>query len=399
MTRPTRPVWMLLAVSMAVAVGCASEPTTAEVAAPSQPAPGASAASATPAAPGAAATPSPIPSKPSGLLIEPVDALNIGYSIQWATTIDLPAGSAPAHVAVLGDLLVVLERPDNIVHAISLKNGKQLWRTAIGGKYDRFFAPVRVDDSILINSEAHLYRLRAGDGRLTERADLKAAVNSSPAMIGEIAVFGGSDGTIFGHDTRVGYSKWVYRMPGQVVAQPRSQASSVFVGCVDGQYAMFAGRSGDLLFRGRTFAKISAPAAINSQGIFLACEDHSLYALNRSTGEDRWIFRYTDALTESPVALGNNVYQPLPSGELVALKSTDGAEQWRIKTTDKLITQTGLSLVFNGGDKIVLRDARTGKEIGGTRTTESLHDLVALEDASMILVTAKGRFLKVSPVK
>ena len=274
-----------------------------------------------------------------------------------------------------------------------------LWRTAIGGKYDRFFAPVRVDDSILINSEAHLYRLRAGDGRLTERADLKAAVNSSPAMIGEIAVFGGSDGTIFGHDTRVGYSKWVYRMPGQVVAQPRSQASSVFVGCVDGQYAMFAGRSGDLLFRGRTFAKISAPAAINSQGIFLACEDHSLYALNRSTGEDRWIFRYTDALTESPVALGNNVYQPLPSGELVALKSTDGAEQWRIKTTDKLITQTGLSLVFNGGDKIVLRDARTGKEIGGTRTTESLHDLVALEDASMILVTAKGRFLKVSPVK
>ncbi len=396
MTRPTRPVWMLIAASTFVAVGCASETTTAEVPA-TQAAPGASAAPAAPAA--SAATPSAIASKPSGLLIEPVDALNVGYSIQWATTLDLPADSKPAYTAVIGDMLVTLVRPDNIVHAINVKNGKQLWRTAIGGKYDRFFAPVRVDDSIFINSEAHIYRLRAGDGKLTERADLKAAVNSSPAMIGEIAVFGGSDGTIFGHDTRVGYSKWVYRMPGQVLVQPQAQASSVFVGCVDGQYAMFGGRTGDLLFRGRTFAKISAAAAINSQGVFLACEDHSLYALNRSTGEDRWIFRYTAPLTESPIALGNSIYQPLPSGELIALKSTDGSEQWRIKTTDKLVTQTGAALVFNSGDKIVLRDSRTGKETGGTKTAEQLHELIAQEDASLILVTAKGRFLKMSPVK
>lgn len=339
--------------------------------------------------------------KPSGLLLEPADALKLGYTIDWATSINLPSKSELQSVTILGDLLVTVEWPSNVVTAISMRDGKQLWRQQVGSYPYRAFAPSRVDNTILVNTETQIYLLDATkEGKLITRASLDSAVTTPPAMVGEIAVFGGADGTVFGFDTRVGYAKWKFKMPGQMLVPAQASGQQVFVAGIDGQYALFAGRTGEVLWRGRVFDKVSAAPAVHSSGIYIASQDHSLYAINRATGEDRWIFRYTDDLTTSPIVLQNTVYQPLPSGEIVAMKLTDGSELWRLKTTEKIVAQDARGLLLNGGDKIVQRDASTGKMydqvpvVGGT-----IAHLIQGPGQSLLVVSTSGRVLKLSQVK
>lgn len=339
--------------------------------------------------------------KPSGLLLEPADTFKLGYTIDWATSVNLPSSGELYSASVLGDLLVIVERPNNVVTAISMRDGKQLWRQQAGTFPYRAFAPARVDNTILVNTETQMFMFDASkEGKLISRANLDSTVVTQPAMVGEIAVFGGADGMIFGFDTRVGYAKWKFKMPGQMLVPAQASGQQVFVAGIDGQYALFAGRTGEVLWRGRVFDKVSAAPAVHSSGIYVPSQDHSLYALNRATGEDRWIFRYTDDLVASPIVLQNTVYQPLPSGELVALKVTDGAELWRLKTTDKLVAQDARGLIFNGGDKVVQRDAGSGKMfdqipvVGG-----KIAHLVQAEGQALIVVSTTGRVLKLSQVK
>jgi outer membrane protein assembly factor BamB len=234
---------------------------------------------------------------------------------------------------------------------------------------------------------------------MSGREDLKSAVNSGPAMVGEVAVFGGSDGMVFAHDTRSGYARRSYKMPAQILVGAQAAAAQVFVASADGQYAMFQGRTLDILWRGRVFAKVSAAPAVTAVGVFVPSEDNSLYCLHRSTGEDRWIYRYTAPLTASPIQIQNAVYQPLPSGEIIALKVTDGSEIWRLETNDKLITQQSRGLVFNAGDKLVLRDPRTSKLIEEIPVKGKLQHVIAGEDGSLILVSPDGKILKLKLVK
>jgi outer membrane protein assembly factor BamB len=338
-------------------------------------------------------------SRPSGLLIEPANAVRLGYSIQWATDIAVPADQRLTAMASLGDLVVTVERPANVVTAINDKTGRMVWRKAIGGPVDRVFAPVRSDDQIIVNSERDIYQLSAADGSLINRASLESAVSNPPTMVGDIAVFGGADGMVFGHALRVGYAKWKYKMPGAVLAPAVSQATAVFVACVDGQYAAFSGQTGEILFRGRAFARVSATPVISPIGIFMASEDNSLYSLHRTTGEDRWRFIYTEPLTESPILLRNMIYQPLPGDMLLALKATDGSEAWRLKLEGKLVTHDHRGLLFNAGDQIVVRDPASGRKIDSVPLGGQVQDIIVTEDQQLILVSPRGRMMKLAPAK
>lgn len=338
--------------------------------------------------------------KPTGLLIEPVDALRLGYSIDWVTHLNVRNDADLRFAEPLGDLLVTIERPSNVMTAISMKTGRQLWRQQVGSPPYQAFAPTRMENTIVVNTETQLYEFDATkDGALVDRSDLRSAVATRPALVGDIAVFGGSDGMVFGHSTLTGWSKWAYKMPGQIVVPAQGSGSSVFVAGIDGQYAMFAGRSGEKLWNGRTFGAVVAPPVVHPSGVYVASKDHSLYALDRTTGDDRWVFRYTNDLVQSPVVLQNAVYQPLPEGELIALKVTDGTELWRLKTKDTLITQDSRGLLFNGVDKLVLRDASSRKVIEQIPVQGTLQHVMVTEDQSLIVISPQGRVMKLSPVK
>ena len=328
------------------------------------------------------------------LLIHPIDALELGYNVRWATSINIQPNEKLAYVTVLDDMLVTVEHPSNVVSAISLSSGKLMWRTAIGLSVDVSFSPVRIDDKVLVNTETHVYILNAEDGKFITRNALRSPVRNGPSVAGGIAVYGGADGMVFGHDISLGYARWAYNLQTQILVSPVTVGAQVFVPTGSGRYAAFNGREGDVLWQGRAFAKVSAAPAYSNLGVFLASEDGNLYAFNRSTGEDRWIYRYTSALTVAPVALRAAVYQRLAKGDLIALRASDGKEIWTMNTSARPVAQSNRGLIFVDDMKLEIRDPKSGKLIESA-PTKQLQEVIPIGANTLVLIASDGKIMRI----
>ncbi len=331
-----------------------------------------------------------------GLPIESIDAAHLGYTIQWATAINPLGTHHIRHVAVLGDLIVTVEAPSNLVSAIAVRDGTLLWRRPVGQPVDRLFAPQRNGDVILVNSEKQLFSLDVNNGDVRYVSELESIVGTSPVLIDRYAVFGGLDGKVFGHDIQSGFSKWQYQLTSEIRAQPIGVGNNVFVTDANGFYAMIQAATGRMLWKDPTFGPISATPAANSFAVFVAGQDQKLYALNRIDGRERWVFMATRPLTRGPTVFGNRLYLPLPTGGVVALNAADRAELWRLDTDALPVTEIGNHVLMNGTNQLILVDRQTGRTAVRVPTLP-LKTVLEGPDRSLILVTPTGRFLRLDP--
>jgi len=332
----------------------------------------------------------------SGLLIEPADAARVGYAITWSTDLSVPQRHKLSSITRLGDMLITVEAPGNLVSAISVRDGSVLWRHVIGAPTENVYAPVRDGERLYINNDTTVFTLGAAHGDLIASANLEEVVSTGPVLIGKHAIFGGSSGTIFAHDVLSGYAKWSYQMTDAVVIQPMASEQNVFVADSSGIYAVLRAEDGDLLFRGKTFGPVTAETAGTRSGIYIASHDQSLYALNRLTGRDMWVYRTASPLTQPPVAIGQSVYLPVPGAGLVALNASDGEERWHTAASSTPIKASDGRLLLHTSIGLSLLDERTGRVIEQADTM-ALQKVLQGPDNSLLIVSPGGRIHRLNP--
>jgi len=332
-----------------------------------------------------------------GSLIDPIDARDLGYALQWATHLGISGDQALSHVKVLGDVVVCIEAPANMVTAISVREGHIIWRKVVGKPADKLFAPVRSNDRLLINSEQLLYSIDIKTGRLIQASRLQSLVNHAPAVVGETVIFGGLNHRVFAHNFNAGYTKWAYQMTERVFAPPASFGAHVFVADGNGVYAMFVAQTGQLLWKGRTFARISAQPEISRIGVFVAGEDHSLYALDRTTGRDRWIYHTTQPLLLSPHVFPHFVILPIADEGLVALHARTGLEKWKLPFIATPILIFEDTLLLNTEFSLLVLEIGSGKILTEV-PVHRLKTVIEVSDKQLLLVSPNGRLLLLVPV-
>ena len=262
-------------------------------------------------------------------------------------------------------------------------------------RWTLLFTPTRIDKKILVNSENRMFVLSSQTGETIALSDLETPVATAPAILGSYAVFGGDNGLIFAHNIATSYSAWRARLPMGVMVRPVAQGNSVFLADSGGNYVMY-NNEGSLLWAGRAHAKISAEPVVTPNGVFVASEDQSLYALNRSNGRDRWIYRAETPLTRSPVALGASIYLPLHSGELVSIDPLNGSEIWRVKLAAHPFALLDQKLLLYTPKSIVIIDNQTGKTVSEYHAGP-LKSVLRGPDNSIILVSPEGHLQRLDP--
>jgi len=330
-------------------------------------------------------------------LIDPLDAHKLGYTSYWSTDLSLPSDQHFSHVEVLGDTLVCVEAPSNVVTAISIRDGSTKWRRVVGKPAEKMFTPVRSDDSLLINSEQLLYTLDMDSGRLTHTSQLESLVNHAPAVVGELAIYGGMNHRIFAHDIKAGYTKWAYQLTERVFARPAAFGENVFVADGNGVYAMFMAGSGELLWRGRTFARVSARPQMSPRGVFVAGEDHSVYALYMSNGRDRWIYHTTQPLKKSPQVFGNTVFLSLPGRGLVAIDIRSGLDRWVLPFEMEIIGQVEDTVLAYTAQQLVKLKIVNGLVLAEV-PVQPIWKVLQASGNRLILIAPTGRILLLNPL-
>lgn len=335
-------------------------------------------------------------SRPTGHLMEPDAARKIGYVVNWAQ--DLQVRDRLSHARVLGDVVVTVQQPSNVVSAVDARTGDVRWRRVVGNESDRLRAPGRFGDQVLVATDDRLYRLRVTDGDVLGVDTLEGITTGAPLVVNNIAVFGTIDGTILGHDLNAGYATWRYKLTDRVLVTPVLVGNYAFATDARGTYAMLNPTDGTLIWRGRTFGAISAPPASDQANVYVPSNDRTLYTLNRGTGRDQWVYRANQALTLPPSVYDNLVLLPLPGDGVLAFEAVDGNKRWTSEVRGLPITRRDDAVLLADSDSfwlVRLEDGQTLAEASSLRLKDALEG----PEGSLILVAPNGRVLRLNAAK
>ncbi|MEM1109719.1 MAG: PQQ-binding-like beta-propeller repeat protein [Planctomycetota bacterium] len=333
----------------------------------------------------------------TGLAFEPGFANQFGYSFRWARSIDLQSGQTIEAVVPLGEHLVTVEQPENVVTAINLSDGSTAWKTILGEPLEVFVGAVGDKNHIYINSSRRFFKLQRRNGDIVELFNLPLPVNMTPLLVDNLAIFGSVNGWAYAFDVNKGFRKWTYGLKNQIFATPVQDNDTVFVADSDGNYAMLALRSGELRWRGSTFGDLSAAPVRDRFNMVVASEDQSMYSFASNTGLEAWpAYRSEVPLSETPVVIDDVIYLAEPGVGLTAVSANSGEAQWQIAETYQPITGLKGKLIATG-DQVLLRiDPADGRVVQSVPTRE-LQSAINGPDGSLLLVTPGGEIVRIDP--
>lgn len=336
---------------------------------------------------------------PSEFLMTALDAKRLNYAPRWATNLnDAEKHQSVAYAAALGDLIITIESPSNLVTAINANDGSIRWREMPTGVTQPLYEPNRSGDDIIINTGQNIYLLNALTGKLTSKAKLFAQVTDGPVISGKMAIFGGVNGQIFAHSLQTGYSRWTAELPTAVLVRPIVSGPNVFVTDAQGVYTLLSLTTGERVWTGRTFAKISAKpvASDTTQLVYIPSQDQNVYAVSRTTGKDRWIYRTNYPVLKDLAIFGNTLFVNQPDG-LAAVDAISGELLWKRPGNYRPIDLIDQRLIVNAGVYLSVLDVATGQTIREATLVEPIKSILRGPDDSLILVTSKGRVTRIDP--
>lgn len=123
-------------------------------------------------------------------------------------------------------------------HAFDARSGELLWEADAGNGAS---SPAVAHDHVVVGQKSGLVDLHAGDGSERWTVETDAAVNSSPAIVGDVVYVGSDDGLIHAVDLNEGTTLSTYATGGPVSSSPAVADDTVYVGSQDGTvYALTA---------------------------------------------------------------------------------------------------------------------------------------------------------------
>ncbi|WP_051748913.1 outer membrane protein assembly factor BamB [Nevskia soli] len=199
--------------------------------------------------------------------------------------------------------------------------------------------------------------------------------------LGEDALFAASlDGKVYALNPKTGDIIWRVRTKARVISGPGISDNLVLVGTLDGEIIALKRADGKEVWRSRAPSEALGPPVGSGNVVVAKSSDGREYGLDAVTGERKWSFdRYEPSLTlrgvSAPLIIGNRVYTGLDNGKLAVLNLIDGSPVWEqtisVATgrsvldqltdidSDLLAGTDGLYVVSYGGD-LALIDYNTG---------------------------------------
>ena len=207
-----------------------------------------------------------------------------------------------------------------VEHVIAAPEFTVAWKRNIGAGSSRtrqVMAPVVADNGkiFVLDGEAGVTAVDAGTGAVLWKADVKVDEADRGSRFLGIGFGGGAGGGGFGGGVAVGGGK-------------------VFVSSGYRSMTALDAATGAVVWKSSVDLPIHGAPTVQGQRVFVIDVDNQLVAFNVNTGQQDWSYR---GITEparimrasSPAVSGDTIIAPFSSGELVALRASNGQPVWQ----------------------------------------------------------------------
>lgn len=257
------------------------------------------------------------------------------FSAEAAWWADLEAGHG----------LVFAGGDDGVVHAVSVRSGRERWHYRTGGRLRA--RPALVVSSLYVHSDdGWLYRLDARRGTLRWKVRLepdpvvRVPVDqpgsrhdfyaSGVAAWGGALYVGTHDGRVLALDPADGHVLWSAATGGSVLATPGLADGRVFVGSFDGAVYAFDAGVGELLWKHETGAPVTSTPVADRGIVVVGSRSYDLFGLDEITGDvvwERYIW-YSWIESTAQVADGVAYLGSSDASRLFAIETRTGELRW-----------------------------------------------------------------------
>ncbi len=339
-------------------------------------------------------------------IIGPAAAQRTGYRIDWQARTFPHADSGIAKIALEGDSIFVLDG-ENFLTRLGREDGERIWRIPVADAVDEILGITYVQriGKVFLTINGAVLVLDAATGSQVDRQALQKIANTEPFVLGQFLVYGALKGQIVWHSYEVGYEWRGYQVAPSIRIAPRYVDGYLVAAGSDGTVMVLLASSASQLWSRKLLDAIVAEPASGHGIVYVAGLDQHIWAFDMNTGRRMWRYLTESPLRESPVLIGDRLYQQVPTEGLVCfnavpMDSPGGEVIWTSHATGSVIGQRRDNLLV--WDSTARRLALVGASHGVVRDTLDLpdaHHLLAsrLTEGELFAASNDGRVTRVVP--
>jgi len=325
------------------------------------------------------------------------DFAKIGYRLDWIGFPYVDKGEEILFIAVYDDIVATVEGAST-VSVLDADTGQSRWQVGVANRLTRFVGIARVGNNLLVSSDTEFYLIDIATGNITDRQSLKKVATTAPMIMGELVLYGTSDGQVTGHLHDIGLRLWGNQMQGSI-SQPV---------VLMGEIAATASESGEILFvdrtgrqTGRTTMHAGPGAAPTAGGglFFVGSLDQSLYAFEPDGAGLVWRYRTQNPITDPPRYHDGVLYCATVEDGLIAFRAASGTIIWNNTSIHgEVVSKRGNELLIWDGKRASTIDIATGdliEQVTLPRAESLWTD--RFEDGNLYVVSKKGAIGKFNP--
>ncbi len=157
-----------------------------------------------------------------------------------------------------------------------------------------------------------------------------ANIISTPAVAGNLVIFGNSLGRVDAVSIKNGKKQWSYQTGNAIYSSPAVSNNQLVFGSGDGNIYCLSADKGKLLWKFKTLAAVLGCPLIKDGVVYIGGSDHHFRALELATGKELWNYEGLDGpVVSTPVFYKGMVIFGAWDRNLYCLNATNGAFVWQ----------------------------------------------------------------------
>jgi eukaryotic-like serine/threonine-protein kinase len=267
--------------------------------------------------------------------------------------------------AVVSDGVAYVANSWGSIRAVSMRNGKLVWRRDIRNGKMASSPAIWRDQVIVHGMDGTVWAFDRRNGRLRWHKWIGSAIESSPVVRGGVDYFGTWAGTVYALDLRTHRVRWRHSSGAKITSSAAVVGRTVYIGNYAGRLLALSARTGRVRFAASVNGRIYGTPAVALRRVFVPSSDgNSLTAFSRS-GAKLWTIHTGAYVYSSPAVWAGRVFFGSYNGVLYCVSPRSGRILWKHASGGSIsgapVVVGGVVYFGNFKHRIYGLDARSGR--------------------------------------
>ena len=261
-------------------------------------------------------------------------------------------------------LYVVTDRA--VLHAIDAETGRTRWTTVVGNRDYPTEQPGVSEKYVAILNGSTLHLLKSDTGEMAWIRAIQGVASAGAALTEGYVVVPTFSGAVELYDIEETRTlPEIYRSNGRVLIQPTVTPLSLLWPTDRGFLYVARTTQKGLRYRMEAAQAIVSQAAYASPSkVLVASIDGYVYCLHETSGDEFWRFSAGEAISQSPVPIGDSAYVVTDKGAMFCLNLETGEEKWSVPQVQRLVAASKERLYcLSVTGRLTILAAKTGGRI------------------------------------